>query len=94
MLTCFFCLGLVTLKEHGVAAVECQMREERRDLVARAYYLLTCCHWSQNKSANEIYLMEKDLHPRYKDPRLFEISKEFPAWFSTSLRVILTRTGT
>lgn len=80
-----------SLREVGMAAVDCALREERAETVARGYFLLVAAHWSSQKAAKDIYLLEKEKHPRYAAPRLWELAREFPDWFCNLLCNILNQ---
>ncbi len=50
-----------------------------------SYYLLASCFWTRTKASTDIYLLEKEKHPRYRVPGTFEIAREFPDWFIGAL---------
>ncbi|QDZ24108.1 hypothetical protein A3770_12p66260 [Chloropicon primus] len=82
-------------KDLGLKAVESRMielmaDEKRKDIIPRAYFLLTSSYWSSGKAAKNIYLMQKDLHPRYAAPRVFELANELPNWLCGCLRNLLS----
>ena len=75
------------------SAVELAMREQisfqGKEQVGKTYFLLVSSFWTPSKSSADIYLLQKEKHPRYTAPKTFEIAREFPDWFITTLASVL-----
>jgi superfamily II DNA or RNA helicase len=78
-------LSLIELKATVEGAIHEQIAYQGPESLGRVYFLLVSSYWSGSKSSSEIYLLQKEKHPRYKTPRLFETAREFPDWIFSTL---------